>query len=325
MNARSPHDLPDRKSLQPKKLALILAIFLSLFGFGIQVFGSLYTGSLALLGDTAHLFTDLLSLFISLVAIVLSSRPSTPYRSFGLYRLEILASFLNGVLLFVVSVALCWEGIERLLDPKPVLTIPLIFVAGIGLLLNLLAAWALSRAMIEGKHHHHDHHHDHHHHHDHSHESHHHHHHKGEDRNLRSAFLHVLSDAISSVAVIIGAIVAQFTQWLWIDPLLAVILAAIIFRWAIRLLLDSSHVLLEGVPHHLKIDQVQKELESVDDRIFSVEDLHIWEITSQMYAATLEVRVKEVSLKEANLIRENLVRLLKEKFGIAHSVVAIKL
>jgi cobalt-zinc-cadmium efflux system protein len=319
MNARSPHDLPDGKNLQPKKLALILAIALSFLGFGIQILGSLYTGSLALLGDTAHLFTDLLSLFISLVAIILSSRPSTPYRSFGLFRLEILASFLNGVLLLVVSIALCWEGIERLLDPKPVLTIPLILVATIGLALNLLAAWALSRAMIQGTHHHHHGHQDHHdeHHHDH--------HHHGQDRNLRSAFLHVLSDAVSSVAVIIGAIVAQFTNWLWIDPVLAVILAVIIFRWAIRLLLESSHVLLEGVPHHLKIDQVQRELEDIDGRISSIEDLHIWEITSQMYAATLEVKVKEISLKEANEIRENLVRILREKFGIAHSVVALKL
>lgn len=332
MNARSPHDLPNRSHYSQKRNALLLAIAFGVLGFVIQVFGSLYTGSLALLGDTAHLFTDLFSLLVSLLALLLSARPSTPFRSYGLFRLEILAAFLNGALLLVVSVGLAWEGVERFLAPQPILALPLLMVAAIGLIFNLLSAWVLSRAMrfgpVEPKscgHDHHDNHaHEHHHGHHHHHHGHHHHHH-GEDRNLRSAFLHVLSDAVSSVAVIIGAIVAQFTEWYWIDPLLAILLAVVIFRWSIRLIYDSTHVLLEGVPAHISMDEVQKALETSDSRIRSVEDLHVWELTSQMYAATMEVKIEEVSLREADAIRLRLGELLKEKYGIGHTVVAIKL
>ncbi len=330
MNARSPHDLPNRSHYSQKRNALLLAIAFGVFGFVIQVFGSLYTGSLALLGDTAHLFTDLFSLFVSLLALLLSARPSTPFRSYGLFRLEILAAFLNGALLLVVSVGLAWEGVERFLAPQPILALPLLVVAAIGLIFNLLSAWVLSRAMrfgpVEPQSCGHDHHskHDHHGGHGRHHHGHHHHHH-GEDRNLRSAFLHVLSDAVSSVAVIIGAIVAQFTEWYWIDPLLAILLAVVIFRWAIRLIYDSTHVLLEGVPAHISMDEVQKTLENSDSRIRAVDDLHVWELTSQMYAATMEVKIEEVSLREADAIRLRLGELLKEKYGIGHTVVAIKL
>jgi len=321
MNARSPHDLPNTKHYSQKRNALCLAIFFGLVGFGIQVFGSIYTGSLALLGDTAHLFTDLFSLFVSLLALILSARPSTPFRSFGLFRLEILATFLNGALLLVVSVGLAWEGVERILDPQPILAIPLLVVAVIGFVLNLLSAAVLARAMrnqgsakvdCDGKHdhphashnhHNHDHSHGHHHHHHgHTHGHHHGHGHghahghaHGHDRNLRSAFLHVMSDALSSVAVIIGAGIAQFTEWFWIDPLLAILLSLVIFRWSVRLIYDSTHVLLEGVPSHISLPDVQKALETFDKRIRSVDDLHVWELTSQMYAATLEVKVQDMS------------------------------
>ncbi len=352
MNARSPHDLPNTKHYSQKRNALCLAILFGLVGFGIQVFGSIYTGSLALLGDTAHLFTDLFSLFVSLLALMLSARPSTPFRSFGLFRLEILATFLNGALLLVVSVGLAWEGVERILDPQPILALPLLVVAVIGFILNLLSAAVLARAMrnqgsvrgaCDGKHDHkHEHghaHHDHdhaHHDHDHSHGHHHHHGHNhghhhghshahGQDRNLRSAFLHVMSDALSSVAVIVGAGIAQFTEWYWIDPLLAILLSIVIFRWSVRLIYDSTHVLLEGVPSHISLPEVQKALETFDKRIRSVDDLHVWELTSQMYAATLEVKVQDMSLQEADQIRLQLGSLLKEKYGIGHSVVAIKL
>lgn len=349
MNARSPHDLPNIQHYSQKRNALCLAIFFGLVGFAIQIFGSIYTGSLALLGDTAHLFTDLFSLFVSLVALVLSARPSTPFRSFGLFRLEILATFLNGALLLVVSVGLAWEGVERILDPQPILAIPLLIVALIGFALNLLSAAVLARAMRNQEKgqaacgHDHDHSHghapDHHHHHSAHHHSahhhgHHHHHHShghghghdhGHDRNLRSAFLHVMSDALSSVAVIVGAGIAQWTEWFWIDPLLAILLSLVIFRWSIRLIYDSTHVLLEGVPSHISLPEVQKTLESFDQRIQSVEDLHVWELTSQMYAATLEVKVQDMSLREADQIRLQLGSLLKEKYGIGHSVVAIKL
>lgn len=334
---RSPHDVEDVPSQSTKKRALQGAIALSLLAFVVQVVGALYTGSLALLGDTAHLFTDLFSLVMSLTALILASRPTTEVRSFGLYRLEVLAAFCNGILLLAAGLWLAWESVERLQAPEPVLTVPLIFVAAVGLVLNLISAYVLSRA-LKGAHHHH--HHGHSHGHDHGHHHGHGHHHHGhdhghghnhdhgqqahDDRNLRAAMLHVLSDALSSVIVVIGAIVAFYTAWLWVDPVLALGLAFVNVRWAWRLLHDAGHVLLEGTPRHLQPEKILATLRGLDGRVQSVEDLHVWEITSRMYAATAEVRVGAMTLSEAEGLRQKMHDVLRDRYGIAHAVLALK-
>ncbi len=327
---RSPHDVEDVPSQSTKKRALQGAIALSLLAFVVQVVGALYTGSLALLGDTAHLFTDLFSLVMSLTALILASRPTTEVRSFGLYRLEVLAAFCNGILLLGAGVWLAWESVERLQSPQPVLTVPLIFVAAVGLVLNLISAYVLSRA-LKGAHHHHHHGHSHGHDHGHSHgheqehaHGHDHLHHAHDDRNLRAAMLHVLSDALSSVVVVIGAIVAFYTAWLWVDPVLALGLAFVNVRWAWRLLHDAGHVLLEGTPRHLQPEKILTALRGLDARVQSVEDLHVWEITSRMYAATAEVRVGAMSLGEAEGLRQKMHEVLRDRYGIAHAVLALK-
>lgn len=329
-NCRSPHDETDLTHIDRKKNALRMAIGLSLLGFVGQLVGSYYTGSLALLGDTAHLFTDLFSLVVSLVAIILALRPATQVRSFGLYRLEVLAAFLNGVLLVLVSLGLIYEAIERLRDPSPVLALPLVGIAAAGMLVNLASAWVLSRAMVPHTHmghddhdhgHDHGHEHDHGDHHDHGHGGGHDHH---QDRNLQSAMMHVLSDALGSLGVVVGAIVTYFTDWLWVDPALAIILSIVILRWSVRLLVDSGHVLLEGTPRHIQVEKIIVALKGLDVRVREVEDLHVWEITSRMYAATAEVKVGEISLKDAEELRLRLGDHLRDKFGIAHSVLALK-
>jgi cobalt-zinc-cadmium efflux system protein len=312
--SRSPHDIDDLDQNRRKKNALRIAIALSLFAFVFQLLGAFFTGSLALLGDTAHVFTDMLSLTMSLIAVTLASRPATHARSFGLYRLEVLAAFLNGLLLIAVALGLSWEALHRLQEPTPVLALPLIVVATGGMLVNLLSALLLARAM-KGQPHHHPHHHGH---------GHHEHHHFEGDRNLRGALLHVLSDALGSLAVVVGAVVTYFTDWFWVDPLLALLLAVVILRWSVRLLLDSGHVLLEGTPRHLKVEEIVRSLEEADSRITAVEDLHVWEITSRMYAATAEIRAGKMSLEEADELRIRLVELLKNRFGISHSVLALR-
>lgn len=329
---RSPHDVEDVPSQSTKKRALQAAIGLSLFAFVVQVVGALYTGSLALLGDTAHLFTDLFSLVMSLTALILASRPTTEVRSFGLYRLEVLAAFCNGILLLGAGLWLAWESVERLQSPEPVLTVPLIIVAAIGLVLNLISAYVLSRALKGAHHHHHHghgHDHGHHHGHDHGHDHDHDHHdhganHAHDDRNLRSAMLHVVSDAVGSVIVVIGAIVAFYTDWLWVDPVLALGLAFVNVRWAWRLLHDSGHVLLEGTPRHLAPEEILRALKGLDGRVQTVEDLPVWEITSRMYAATAEVRVGAMSLGEADGLRQRMHEFLRERYGIAHAVLELK-
>lgn len=331
---RSPHD----KNIQStvKKQALILAILLSLLAFLGQIVGAWYTGSIALLGDTAHVFTDLFSLLMSLVAVVMAANPTTEVRSFGLYRLEVLAAFLNGLLLLVVSLGLVYESVNRFFHPHEILPLPLIAVALFGLIMNLLSAYSLSRAMklkTEGsaaqfqlvkenplhisEHCDHSHPHDHHHH-GHSHS------HSHSDRNLNSALMHVISDAVGSVAVIVGAIFIYFLGWNWVDPVLGLILALVILRWGGTLVLDSAHVLLEGTPTHIHPEKIIRELKECDSRIVKIEDLHVWEITSSMYAATAEVEVNESSLEQSEFLRKKLHGILAGKYGIAHIVLAIR-
>ena len=325
---RSPHDV--NEAHQGKKNALAVAIGLSCAAFALQLGGAWYTASLALASDSAHLFTDLLSLVMSYSAVVLAARPASEGRSFGLFRLEVLASFVNGLLLLLVALTISAEALQRLWSPEPVKSFELLLVASVGLLCNLLSAGVLLRAARrEGfdAHAHHSHGHDHDHDHDHGqscghgHQDHAHHH---EDRNLRSALLHVWSDALGSVAVIAGAAIIHFTGYHWVDAAVGLALALWILRWSFKVILDSGHVLLESTPRHVRAEEVVRQLRGVDQRVQGVEDLHVWELTSRMYAATAEVRVSPMSLEQAEELRQKMHHELKEKFGIAHVVLAIR-
>lgn len=316
---RSPHD-SHHHSQSGKRNALVGAICLSLFAFLLQIVGAWYTSSLALLGDSAHLMTDLFSLIMSLVAVVLASRPTSLARSFGLYRLEVLASFMNGLLLLVVSLALAFEGVSRLWHPEEVKVPALVVVAVIGLLFNLASAFLLMRATKDGAdvHHHHSHSHGHGCEHGHSHE------HLHSDRNIQSALLHVWSDALGSVAVIAGAVLIHFTNLFWIDAAVGIVLALWIFRWAWRVIGESGHVLLESTPKHVETEKLVQKLRALDQRVEKVEDLHVWELTSRMYAATAEIRVHSMDLEQAETLRKSMSDLLHREFGIAHVVLAIR-
>jgi len=312
--AKSPHDSFNPKSLSKKKGALLGSMACIGLAFIIQIIGAWISGSLALLGDTAHVFTDFFSLTISFVALVLAARPATPNFSFGFHRLEVIATFVNGLLLLLVAVGLIWEAVERFFNPQEVLALPLIGFAIIGLLLNLIAAFFLSNASVPHSHGHggcaHDH------------GEHHHSHQAGGhgDRNIRSALMHVLSDALSSMVVIIGAIATFFTNSPYIDPALAVGLALVIARWSYRLLKDSLRVLLEACPEHLQPSLVALAIKGMDPKIKEVIDLHLWEISSGMYAATAELKMAVTGVEEAHRIQEVVSRNLKEQFGIAHAV-----
>jgi cobalt-zinc-cadmium efflux system protein len=141
---------------------------------------------------------------------------------------------------------------------------------------------------------------------------------------MESALLHVWSDALGSGAVIVGGLVMAFTAYYWVDAVIGLALSLWILRWSWRVILDSAHVLLESTPKHIETEKVISELRLLDDRIQSVDDLHVWEITSRMYSATAEVQVFEMDLQEADRLRLKMHDILYEKFGIAHVVLAIR-
>lgn len=326
---RSPHD---KSSSGSKESAIKFALLLSLLAFFIQLIGFYLSASLSLLSDTLHVFTDLLSLGLAFGAVKLSEREPSEVLSFGWYRMEVLASFVNGLLLLGVGIYIAVEAIERLMHPKDIISIPLLISAVVGLLLNLLSAWLLSKADHSHDHHHHGHHHHGHHHEHHisegktcGHGSHGHSHEHHRDRNLHSATLHVLSDALGSCAVIVGAILYQWLGWQWLDPVIGLILMALVSFWSVRVIKDSAHVLLESTPKHINVKNLIRDLKECDEKIVAIEDLHVWEITSRMYALTVNIIVKEITIQDAEHIRKKMSELVVSRYGVAHPTFSIQL
>jgi cobalt-zinc-cadmium efflux system protein len=273
------------------------------------VFGFL-TNSLALLSDAGHMFTHFFALAVSYFAIVIASMPTTRERSFGLYRVEVLAAALNGVTLLLVTLYIFYEAAHRFIVPKPIasmqmLVVAMLVVAVLGLAVNLSTALILWRA---GEKH---------------------------DLNVRSAFLHMLGDTASSVGIVATAAVIHVTSWLWLDPAVSVLIAALIVIWAWQLMRDSVHVLLESTPRHLTVGEVVEALRRDPDvralcsRISGAEhldihDIHIWEITSRMYAMTAHIALPDHELRESAPLLARIRALVRERFAISHTVLEIE-
>ncbi|AIC96471.1 MULTISPECIES: cation diffusion facilitator family transporter [Shouchella] len=236
---------------QANKRNLLFAMLIIGSWMFIQFIGGLWTGSLALLADAVHMFNDFANLFISFLAITLAAKAATKTRTFGNHRYEVLSSLLNSVMLLVIAFFIVREAIGRFIEPEAVMGGGMIILAFIGLLANLGAMYVLMRGDVKN------------------------------NLNMRGAYLHVLSDTLGSVAAVIAGIIILTTGWYLADPILSILIAFMIALSAIRLLKDTIHVLMEGTPSHIDIDEVNAELRSIDG-VKRVHDLHIWTITSGM-------------------------------------------
>lgn len=274
------------RAVERKRLILTMALTGSTMV--IEIVGGILTGSLALLSDAGHMLTHFFALLVSFIAIRLASLPTHPRRSFGLYRIEVLAALLNGITLLVITGFIFYEAVIRLLHPAPIKELPMFVVAVIGLVVNLASAVIL---LDVGK----------------------------SDLNVRSAFLHMLGDTASSVGIVIGAIVIYFTGWYVIDPLLSILIAVVILIWSWNLLRDSINILLETAPKHIDIEEVISAIREEAPEITEVHDVHIWEITSQMYSMTAHLIFRDdCSVSECARVFERLHDPLLKKFQISH-------
>ena len=257
----------------------------------MEVIGGLLTHSLALLADAAHLFMDVFALSLSLGAVALARLPATEKRTYGWHRTEIFAALVNSLVLVLVSLFIFREAYHRLLSPKEVLAGPMVVVAAIGLGANALVAWRM-----------HD---------PHSH-----------DLNLRSAYLHVLGDLGASVAVVFGGLIMWVTKWHIVDPLLSFGIGLLIIVAAIRLLLETTHILLEGVPREINLNEVAETIQAFPG-VNGVHDLHIWSVCSHIYSLSCHVDVLPEQRPEADRLVADINTLLKDKFRITHSTIQI--
>lgn len=263
------------------------AIMLTALTFVAEVIGGIWTNSLALLSDAAHVFLDLFALFLSLGAIKLASYPVSETRTFGWHRTEVFASLVNGVSVFLISIGIFYEAWGRLFQPEEVKSLPMFVIAFIGLVMNLVAASAL---------------------HSHSHD----------DLNVHSAFLHVIGDAAASVGVIVGGLVMYFTGWFMIDAIISVGIGFVIFWGSWRVIRESVHILLEGVPRGMTIADVSEAIRTVEG-VNDVHHLNIWTICSHILALSAHIDVMpEYKVEQAEVLRR-IEELLFDRYHISHT------
>ena len=259
------------------------ALLLTLGFAFVEAFGGWWSGSLALLGDAGHMFSDAVALGLAALAAVISRRPPSARHSYGLMRAEVIAALLNGLLMLAVVLGIVVEAIRRIQQPQPVSGLTVVGIASVGLVVNVIVALVLSR----GEH----------------------------DMNTRAALLHVMGDLLGSVAALIAGAVIYYTGWTPIDPILSLAICALILYSTLRLLRDALHVLMEGVPGHLDLNTVGHSLARVPG-VVSVHDLHIWMLSSGMPALSAHVVLERMT--DWTDILERMRDLLRRRYGIDH-------
>ncbi len=267
---------------------LLVVITLTAVTMVAEFVGGLLTGSLALLGDAVHMLTHLLALSLSYGAILLAARPAPPDKTYRYWRVEILASFVNGIALLPAAGYVLYEAYERWHQPVEIRVGAMLGVGAIGLAVNVLSAALLHR-------------------------------HARHDINIRGAFLHMLADTASSVGVMAAGLVVAFTDWRQADPIAAALISALILVWCFSLLRESGRILLESAPRHLELEEVRAAMKDVPG-VGEVRDLHVWTITSRMIMLTAHVRLREdARVSETAETGRLLARLLEERFEINHA------
>ena len=256
----------------------------------IEVAGALWSGSLALLADAGHMLADAGGLGLALFAIWIAGRPPTPAKTYGYYRAEILAAFVNAVVLLVVAGAILLETYRRLLVPPAILGGPMLGIAAVGLVVNLVCAALLHGAATTSL-------------------------------NVRAAYLEVLGDALGSIGVVIAAALVVVTGWTLADPLVSGAIALVIVPRTWRLLTQAVNVLLEGTPAHLNLREIEDALCSVAG-VRRVHDLHVWTLTSEREAMSAHVVVDDV--RDSERLLETLHAVMHARFGIDHTTLQLE-
>jgi cobalt-zinc-cadmium efflux system protein len=276
---------------QPKRLlTLSLAVTASLAV--VEVVGGILSGSISLVSDSVHMFTDVMAIALSLFATTMATRSHSGGMTFGYHRAEVLAALANGVALSAISVWVLYEAFLRVMSPRLIDTPLMLTAAGIGLAGNIAVIFLLKHHTIK-------------------------------NINIQSAFVHVIYDAVSSVAVIITGFIALYTGITIVDPLVAFLIAGLVARSAYTIVKSSTHILLEGAPRELDMQQVISTLKQLDG-VVDVHDLHIWTISVGMDALSGHVVVRDQMLSQSGKLLDEINRVLGERYSITHTTIQLE-
>ncbi|WP_386801366.1 cation diffusion facilitator family transporter [Litorisediminicola beolgyonensis] len=278
-------------TLREDNQRVVFWAFVMTAGFMLaELVGGLIAGSLALIADAGHMLTDAAALALAWAGFKLGRRGPDARRSFGYLRLEVIAGFVNALSLIALIAWIAWEALWRLISPAPVLAGPMLVIAALGLLVNIAVFWMLSRG-------------------------------DRDHLNIRGAMIHVLGDLLGSVAALLAAGLIWLTGWTPIDPILSVLLSAILLRSALSLLRASAHVLMEGVPGDIVLTDLRADLIAHVPGLAGIAHVHVWSITSGAPVATLEAQLEDGADPEA--VTDALKLRLREEHGIHHATVEI--
>jgi cobalt-zinc-cadmium efflux system protein len=283
------HGPPIERSKERRRLALTLMVTAAILV--LEIIGGLWARSLSLLSDAGHMFSDVVAQGLSLMALIIAARPADSRRTYGWYRLEILAALVNGLTLLTLAGFILWEGLQRLRAPVEVHTPVMIATAAIGLVANLIGAWLL---------------------------------HGLTSLNARGAYLHLLLDTLSSVAVLTGGIVMFFARGLyWVDPMLSMVIGVFVLYSAYWLIRDAVDVLLETVPREIDLAGVTHAIDRIEG-VQAVHDLHIWTITSGLYALSAHIVVAGDEAGPHDALLNRVQEVLLREFRISHTTLQIE-
>ncbi|MFA5308820.1 MAG: cation diffusion facilitator family transporter [Dehalococcoidales bacterium] len=267
-------------------LGLVLLIMVA------EIVGGILSNSLALISDAAHMLTDALALGLSLFAMRLARRPATPTRTYGYHRAEIMAALTNGAILVVLSIFIFYEAYRRFTELPAVKSPLMLAVAAIGLVANVIGLFLLRRGSRQSI-------------------------------NVKAAFWHVIGDTLSSVGVIIAGAIIYFTGWNIADPILAVVIGVIILWGAVRIVRESSDILLESVPGHVAIEKVIASVKNVPG-VEDLHDIHIWTITTGIYALSAHLRITDQTVSQSCDIVTQVNAALAAEFDITHTTLQLE-
>jgi cobalt-zinc-cadmium efflux system protein len=268
-----------------------IAILATTLIMGVEIAGGLLYHSLALLSDAWHMFTDVLSMLLCFLAGMMALKPPTADKTFGYHRVEVLSALANGVTLVVVALYIFYEAFLRILSPHVVEVSGMLIVALIGLIANIVSMTYLSKSIF--------------------------------NINIKSAFLHVVGDTLSSVGVVLAAIIMFFTGWYIIDPIVSIIVGVAIIYGTLRMLREVIHILMEGTPSKIKVAEVIKTLKAVPS-VVDVHDAHIWSITSYVHYLSAHVVVDGDGYSESGRVLNELKEKIRERHGINHTTIQLE-
>jgi len=268
---------------------LVIALLITAIVMIAEIIGGLLANSLALLSDAGHMLTDILALGLSLVAMRFAQKPPTPSKTFGFHRLEILAAFFNGMLLFFISFYIFYEAYKRLLHPEEIKGLFMLIVACIGLLANGIGIILLRKSAHTSL-------------------------------NVKSAFFHIVGDTISSGGVIVGGLLILYTGWYLVDPLIGIFIGILILRGAYTLIMESIDIFLEATPKDINVEEMLDELRKIKG-VKDVHHLHLWTITTGINAMSAHVLIDDLLVSSSAYILKEIKSFLHNKYRIEHSTI----